>query len=321
MASNKPLVTILLSVFNGMPYLKECVQSLRNQDYPLLEILIFDDGSTDGSGEWLEKQASEDARISLIRQSNQGLTPTLNRGVRLAQGKYIARIDSDDIAFRERISRQVDFLENPINEEVVVVGTCAEIIDEDGEIVWTFRLPQDHFTLTAKLKAGVGGVILHPSVMMRTDALVKVGGYREKFRRGQDFDLWIRLSEVGKLANIDEPLIYWRHHDSSIGYTASEEQWQSIVDSLKDAAKRQGLSIADLPDPPRNFVRSKPTDRHLSLARHAYQSNHRSVSRKHARYVMKEVSIGSRVYWECLSFFLKPRIRGLLVKSPFSILK
>ena len=187
--------------------------------------------------------------------------------------------------------------------------------------MWTFRLPQDHFTLTAKLKAGVGGVILHPSVMMRTDALVKVGGYREKFRRGQDFDLWIRLSEVGKLANIDEPLIYWRHHDSSIGYTASEEQWQSIVDSLKDAAKRQGLSIADLPDPPRNFVRSKPTDRHLSLARHAYQSNHRSVSRKHARYVMKEVSIGSRVYWECLSFFLKPRIRGLLVKSPFSILK
>ena len=320
MDSNKPLVTILLSVFNGMPYLAECVQSLRDQDYPSLEILIFDDGSTDGSGEWLEKQASEDDRIILIRQSNQGLTPTLNHGIRLAKGKYIARIDSDDIAFRERISRQVDFLENPVNKEVVVVGTCAEAIDEDGDSVWTFRLPLDHGALKAKLMAGVGGVILHPSVMMRTDALVRVGGYREKFRRGQDFDLWIRLSEVGKLANIGEPLIYWRHHDSSIGYTASQEQWQTIVDSLKDASERQGLSSVNLPDPPKNFVRSSPSDRHLSLARQAYQSNHRKVARKHARYVMKEVSILSAVYWECLSFYLKPRLRALFFSSKISLL-
>ena len=156
--------------------------------------------------------------------------------------------------------------------------------------------------------------------MMRKDALLRVGGYREKFCRGQDFDLWIRLSEVGKLANIAEPLIYWRHHDSSIGYTASQEQWQTIVDSLKDAAERQGLSTVNLPDPPKNFVRSSPSDRHLSLARQAYQSNHRKVARKHARHVMREVSILSNVYWECLSFYLKPRIRRLFYKSVVSIL-
>ncbi|MCI5207526.1 MAG: glycosyltransferase [Candidatus Electrothrix sp. ATG2] len=212
-----PKVTVLMAVYNGEEFLREAVDSILEQTFSDFEFLIVDDGSTDDSTVIIESY--RDHRIRLVsNKKNIGLTKSLNKGLHLSQGTYIARMDADEISMPNRIAKQVSFLDD--NQEIGCCGTLTRIFGEhDGE----WRYPLDHDRIKVDLL--FHSCLVHASVMLRKEVLKKHNIiYDENCRYAQDYELWVRLSKVTRLANIDAYLLLHRLHDSSIGSSHSEKQ-------------------------------------------------------------------------------------------------
>lgn len=215
-----PVVTVLMSVFNGEAYLKKTIESILDQTFSDFEFLIINDGSTDDTGAILEHEAKRDTRIKVFEQDNQGLVASLNFGLRKARGQLIARIDADDIAYPLRLEKQVAYMDD--HPEILVLGSAITLIDEKGRTVKEINYP----TGTNKVKSAMmlGSKLAHPAVMMRREQVIQAGAYREACRHAEDYDLWLRLLEIGKIDNLDEALLYYRQHDKKISVTESFTQ-------------------------------------------------------------------------------------------------
>ncbi len=219
-----PEVTVLLSVYNGEKYLREAIDSIRNQTFEDFEFLIVNDGSTDRTAEIL--QSYDDPRIKIVDNAkNIGLTKSLNIGLRMARGEYIARMDADDVSAPERLQREVDFLET--HRDYAVVGTFARILNEYSEVISLMDRPIEDALIREFFRRDNG--IAHGSAMIRMKCLLDVDFYDESIARAQDYDLWLRLSEKYKLANIPEYLYMWRKHDEQIEAKHIREQKISVV--------------------------------------------------------------------------------------------
>jgi glycosyltransferase involved in cell wall biosynthesis len=210
-----PKVSVAMSVFNGAEYLNGCIDSVLTQTFDDFEFIIVDDGSTDRSAEIIRSYT--DSRIILLEQSNQGIATALNHALRFAQGEYVARQDADDMSLPQRFVKQVEFLD--AHPEVGVVGTAAALIDRTGRRFSTFKPFVWHDRLVKELKRGVCP-LMHGAVMLRRTALTQCGAYNPVFNRIQDVELWLRLSQYHRLANMREVLYQFRKHDSSITQTA-----------------------------------------------------------------------------------------------------
>jgi len=206
---NLPLVTVLIPVYNGEKYVQTALKSILNQTYKNLEVLIINDGSTDGSHQIIV--STEDERIRYVHnKKNLKLITTLNLGFDLAKGKYIARMDADDIAEPERIAKQLEFMES--NPEIGISGTWFKTIGNRNSIG---KYPADHNSI--KYTALYQCPFLHPSVMIRTSVLRNHRFYYDsEYPHAEDFELWGRMAEVTKMANIPEVLMNYRHHESNI---------------------------------------------------------------------------------------------------------
>lgn len=211
-------VTVLMSVYNGMPYLGEAVESILAQSFEDFTFLIVDDGSTDGSGAYLG--ALTDERVELIRQENAGLGAALNRGLDTCTTPFVARMDADDLCDPTRLEKQIDFLR--AHPEVAMLGTQFGFFSGTGGALRPSPLPMDHETITRILKAG-GHSISHPTIMFRTERLRAVGAYRIT-GPGQDWDLFHRMSEKARCANLPDLLYRMRVHDESTA-------WRNAVSS------------------------------------------------------------------------------------------
>lgn len=217
-----PIVSVLMSVYNSEPYLAQAVESILYQTLPDFEFIIIDDGSTDRSLSILQNYAAQDQRIRLISRENRGLTRTLNEMLNLAQGEFIARMDADDISFPERFAYQVEFLQR--HPDVVCVGGAHELIDAQGRSLFFSFVPSQNEDIQQSLLGGTSQ-LCHPCVMMRREAVVKVGGYDETFKTSQDLDLFLKLGEVGELANINDTfLIRFRMHQGSVSHRKIAQQ-------------------------------------------------------------------------------------------------
>lgn len=204
-----PLVSVLMSVYNGDQFLREAVESILCQSLRDLELIVIDDGSTDATAEILDDYKSKDPRVRVFHQENAGLIESLNRGAGFARGKYIARMDADDVSLTDRLMLQVDFLDR--NPEVGVVGGAIEVITKTGKSARPDRHPcADHEIKLALLRGDTP--LVHPTVLMRKDIFVSVGGYRKVVRDAEDYDLWLRIAECCKLANLDAPVLKYRRH-------------------------------------------------------------------------------------------------------------
>jgi glycosyltransferase involved in cell wall biosynthesis len=207
-----PKVTVLMTVYNGEKFVHEAINSILTQTLQDFEFLIINDGSTDQTRNIISSY--KDSRIILIdNDSNLGITRSLNRGLNLAQGEFIARLDSDDIAEPERLARQVSFLE--ANPNVTLVGSWYRTIDEQGNILEKHTLPCD----CIKIRWGLlfYTPFIHSSVTFRKDdVLQKVGLYNEDFIYTQDHELWVRIAKIFPVANLDEYLMQYRVHASSV---------------------------------------------------------------------------------------------------------
>lgn len=201
----KPLVTVLLPVYNAGPFLAEAIKSVLQQTFENFELLVIDDGSTDTSRDIIA--SFHDKRIRFItHDTNKKLIETLNEGVSLAKGDLIARMDADDIMMPTRLEEQVILLQNQPN--VVAVGSDCEIIDMTGAV-----LRYHHTWHADEVIRRVTAVIcpfIHGSVTMRKAAVMKVGGYSDTAYLVEDYDLWTRLATIGSLVNIDKVLYQWR---------------------------------------------------------------------------------------------------------------
>jgi glycosyltransferase involved in cell wall biosynthesis len=208
-----PLISILLPVYNGEKYIHEAISSILMQTFEDWELIIINDGSNDESEPVI--LSFEDKRIRYYNHKNMGLARTLNKGISLARGKYIARQDQDDISLPTRLGKQVSFFE--ANPHSVLLGTRANILEEDKR---TARM-QLHPLSDAEIKLGLlfDNFFVHSSVMINKDLLLKVGGYSEDPSRQppEDYELWSRIMRLGhQLANLSEPLLLYREVHSSM---------------------------------------------------------------------------------------------------------
>jgi glycosyltransferase involved in cell wall biosynthesis len=162
-----------------------------------------------------------DSRVRIYHQENKGLVASLNRGCQLARGKYIARMDADDVAIKDRLARQVDFMES--HEEVAVVGGAVEVINARGECLAKYRNPPTDKEIKAALLQG-GCPLWHPAVIMRTRTFLAVGGYRKVVVDAEDLDLWLRIADHHQLANIDAVVLKYRRHDGQVSVRKLKQQ-------------------------------------------------------------------------------------------------
>ena len=241
MGAAPPVISVLMPVFNCEAYVAEAVDSVLAQTFRDYEFLIVDDGSTDRSGRLLEDFATRDQRIRLISRPNTGITRALNEMIGLARGKYLARMDADDVCVADRFARQADYLDS--HPECVVVGSRVMLMDPYGSPVARSGHSLTHREIDRELMTRSGWAVVHPSVMMRRDAVVAVGGYDERWRHCEDHDLFLRLAEVGRVANLHEVLLWYRRHYASINYNHAREQAERMEALQREAHRRRGIEI------------------------------------------------------------------------------
>ncbi|MCK5506517.1 MAG: glycosyltransferase, partial [Thermodesulfovibrionia bacterium] len=230
-----PKVSVVMSVYNGALYLKEALESILGQTYTEFEFVIVDDGSDDETWEILEGYASDDKRIVLIKNTkNMGLTRSLNRGLRRAQGLYVARQDHDDISIAVRPEKQVCFFDR--HESTVLVSSNYDVIDGSGEPDRRVNLNGDFALIMWNLifYNYLGG---HSQVMFRRESAIDIGGFSESFlyAHAQDYDLWLKLSKFGQIYILPETLLKYRVHDFRLTRLAKSEQFKFV---LKASANR-----------------------------------------------------------------------------------
>ncbi|QEH35018.1 Putative glycosyltransferase EpsE [Aquisphaera giovannonii] len=278
--SKRPL-SVLMPVYNAERYVAEAVESVLAQTFGDFEFLIIDDGSTDGSRAILERYAARDARIRLTSRPNTGYLVALNEMIDAAGGEYLARMDADDISYPDRFRKQMEYMrEHP---GVVLVGSTAEIIDPDGDTLhvmgggWL-----SHEEIDAALLGGLGQVVYHPSVIMRADAVRRLGGYRAEYYLTEDLDLFLRLAEVGRIVNLAEPLIKYREHLAKVGHARTAQQADAMQRTLVDAHRRRGLAPY-APGPGAVALRPRTHAQiHRTWAWWALGARHVATARKHA---------------------------------------
>jgi len=211
---NIPAVSVILPAYNCEKFIGKAIESVLHQTFTDFELIIINDGSTDTTESVIQR--FDDQRIIHLKNSaNQGLIYTLNKAIAGANGKYIARMDADDICLQERLGKQKTFLDQ--NKDIAVVASTIEFINEREEKTGLWEL--DRQTISAgQIRSAIlkQNCIAHPTVMIRSE-IIKQLKYKEYQKNIEDYDLWLRLLNRGyKIAKLDEPLLLYRIHDKSI---------------------------------------------------------------------------------------------------------
>lgn len=227
MSLSKCRVSVLMAVFNTVEYLEQALQSISDQSFVDFELIALDDGSTDGSTELLTRFACREPRLRIITRENRGLIKTRNELLSAAKCNLIAWMDSDDIATPSRLELQVRYFEK--DQNLVCLGGSAQCIDPDGNALNYERYPLTHSDILIGQRQG--GAMRFPTTMMRRDIALEVGGFREPFKMGEDFDLLIRMSEIGKMANLPDTIYLYRQHLKSVCAMLGS-QWFAYRDQI-----------------------------------------------------------------------------------------
>ncbi|MDN3642103.1 glycosyltransferase [Lutimonas halocynthiae] len=201
-------VSIVMSAYNCESFLEQALESLINQSYQEFELILFDDASTDSTKKIIQNFALKDTRIiTVFNDVNKGLTANLNIGISLSKGEYIARMDADDIALPSRIEKQVKFLDD--HQEIDLVGSAAFDINENGDEIQLRKSPKSHDDIIALLPKA--NPITHSTVMFRKKSFASIGYYNEAYRTTQDYEMWFRAAGKGlKFHNLQEILLKYR---------------------------------------------------------------------------------------------------------------
>lgn len=219
--SKAPLVSVLMPVFNAEKYLKEAIGSILNQTFKDFELIVVNDGSTDNSEQMV--MSYRDHRIKyVLNHENLGIVKSLNRGLELAQGKYIARMDADDISVPNRLEKQINFMES--NAHVAVCGAQAMCIDKQGNNLWELPVPQQSDEIKARML--FSNCFIHPLTFFRSN-IVKQYQYDLDYQYAEDYFLLAKISGTYEVANLPEKLLLYRIQANSI--TAQKKEQMEAV--------------------------------------------------------------------------------------------
>jgi glycosyltransferase involved in cell wall biosynthesis len=223
-----------MPVFNSAAYVEEALASVQAQEFDDFELVVIDDGSTDGSTDILKAFAAREPRMRLISRTNRGLIRTRNQLLEEASGEFIAWMDSDDRSHPARLGRLIATFD--ADERLVCVGSNVETIDPDGAILGVEFYPSDHDAICTDQMRGAG--FRFPSTMLRRSAALRVGGFREPFKIGEDFDFLLRVTEYGRVGNVPEISYFYRQHLLST-VTAFGVNWPRYRDTILSLARER----------------------------------------------------------------------------------
>jgi glycosyltransferase involved in cell wall biosynthesis len=275
-------VSVVMPVRNGEQYLRDAIESVLGQTYRRFQFVIVDDQSTDGTADIIHWYAARDARVEVVRGPGTGIVGALKAGMARATGEYLARMDGDDVCLPERFERQVEWLD--ARPECVLVGSRVLLMDGEGEPIreWCAELAHEEID---QAHMAWGWPVVHPAVMMRRDAVDRVGGYREQYTHVEDLDLFLRLAEVGRLCNLPEVLLKYRKHLGSVCQTKGAEQERLKVALYEETRRRRGIAGEEMKVPEVRDV--KQSEVHRLWGWWALQAGHLKTARKHAVAALK----------------------------------
>ena len=276
-----PSVSVLMPVHNAGRYLDEAVGSILNQTFTDLELVIVDDGSTDGSLARARAFEEKDGRVRVVRQENAGTGAARNCCLAESRGELLANLDADDVAEPMRIEKQVAFMDE--HPDCVVVGTQSLFVDSDGDPLGVSDQPLTHEEIEAQLWRGMGTAMTQSTIMMRRDAVVAAGGYDEALRVSEDLDLCLRLLDHGRFANLPDRLNMVRRHCGSVSAVGNRIEEQNPREEIVcRALRRRGMDDSGLKIefPPHPATRS---EWHAKWAFRAKRNGYPATARKHAR--------------------------------------
>ncbi len=234
-----PKISVIIPIYNASDYLAEAIDSILQQTFTQFELLLCDDRSSDNSTSIAQAYADQDERVIFLQnERNMGVSATRNRLQQLAKGEYTAVMDADDIAHPNRFQVQYDFMQ--ANPHVVCCGSNHRLIDDKGRVITTLALPEVDEEIQSRALAGHGS-ICHPAAMIRSEAILQVGGYDPDFKSALDLDMWLKLGEVGELYNIQQTLLDYRIHDKSISGSKSQQQRDNARKACERAWARRNI--------------------------------------------------------------------------------
>jgi len=226
-----PMVSIIIPAYNVQRYVAETIRSVVSQTWRDWELIIVDDASTDDSWQQIEMTAAGDTRIRLFRNSeNRGVGAAANQGFREANGLYVARLDADDVAYPNWLENRLAHMKADVSR--VLVSGSRSLIDEDGKHIG--RTHEDQLSTILAWELIFGNPIPQSGTVCSMEAVRRVGGYDERFRTGQDWDLWVKLSAIGGLAIVDVPMIKYRvtAHGISARYAYDRKAKESLLHNV-----------------------------------------------------------------------------------------
>jgi glycosyltransferase involved in cell wall biosynthesis len=224
MDKKDPLVSVIMPAYNAEKFIGEAIESILNQTFKDFEFIILDDCSTDKTWEIIKGYAKKDKRIVAVKnEKNLKISATLNKGILLARGKYISRMDADDWSYPQRFEKQINYLEG--NSAVVLLGSFIEVADSTMKVLNLRRYPLDDISIRSTLLKY--STFAHPSVIYRREEAVKCGMYNIHLYDSEDYDFYFRIGNFGKFANCPEILLKLRTHKESV--TQKKIQRQSML--------------------------------------------------------------------------------------------
>lgn len=259
-------LSVLMSVYNGNRYLPDAIEGILGQTFGDFEFLVVNDGSTDDTAQILALY--DDPRITVLEnERNMGLAASLNRGLGVARGQYIARQDADDVSHPERLGKQVAFLD--AHPKIGVVATTTEWTDHKGNIARVWRQPTHNADIQEALLKYC--CVIHGSTMYRQRAIHELSGYDEEMRTAQDYDLWLRLSETWDLACLPQVLYKYRWHRDMASARREREQKRNAEMAVERAIRRRlryaswilGGRSDDVPERLRRMARRRLAQRYV----------------------------------------------------------
>lgn len=269
-----------MPVYNAERFVAEAVASILGQTFDDFELLVLDDGSQDRSLAAVEAACAGDPRVRIIRSSHAGLVARLREGIAEARAEFLARQDADDLSRPDRFARQVDYLQRHPECSALSAGTL--LVDPDGRPIRERPAPRDHAAIESRLLSGRGDAIVHSAAMFRRADLIAAGGYRPETEPAEDVDLYLRLAERGRLANLPEILLHVRQHVTRVSNRRAGDQRRRLEAVVREARQRRGLDAG--PTPPASGVpeRISPVECWRGWARDATEGGYLGTARRYA---------------------------------------
>ncbi|MEQ8848775.1 glycosyltransferase [Botrimarina sp.] len=316
-AATPPRVSVLLPVRNGEKYLKAAIRSVVRQTFRDFELILLNDGSTDNTSRIIAREAKRDPRIVCKQYEGMGLPAVLNQGLAEASGEYVARMDADDVCYPQRFAEQVKALED--HPDLVLVGCQLTRIDSAGFEIDKLILPTDTRQIVDNLLAGHGGQVMHPAFMFRTAAARRIGGYDEAYNTAQDFDFLLRIRQEGRIENLDQFLLKYRLHESSITKARAAEQRAAKLAALGRHLGSEALPTGgSVGEQPHAAVGASHDDVQLEIARAARRAGNWATAVRNAAAVLRRSPSNREARW--LLVDSSPRWLQLCLRSAKNLL-